>query len=161
MNTAQTGQGAPNPLEQLKDIHLPDAISSWPPAMGWWLVTIIIIVTLTSAITLLYLYWQKTSYKRQAIKKLKDIQLKNQTDDEVINTLAELLRQTAIAANMPSARNLHGEQWQALLQKNMPEKTAQLFAIGRYKKQMASDIETPQLYTDVLHWIKKHRNEET
>ena len=27
----------------LRDIHLPDAVSWWPPAIGWWLLAIIIV----------------------------------------------------------------------------------------------------------------------
>ncbi|MBV1912177.1 MAG: DUF4381 domain-containing protein, partial [Cycloclasticus sp.] len=28
----------------LRDIHLPDAITWWPPAIGWWLLLAVIIV---------------------------------------------------------------------------------------------------------------------
>ena len=29
--------GSPDPLSELRDIHLPDPVSWWPPAPGWWI----------------------------------------------------------------------------------------------------------------------------
>ncbi|MEO8327154.1 MAG: DUF4381 domain-containing protein, partial [Nitrospirota bacterium] len=26
-----------SPLQELRDVHLPDPISLWPPAPGWWI----------------------------------------------------------------------------------------------------------------------------
>jgi hypothetical protein len=39
----------------LKDIHLPDAISWWPPAIGWWLIIILM------PLLIVFFYW---FYKR-------------------------------------------------------------------------------------------------
>jgi hypothetical protein len=35
-----------DPLEQLRDWHLPDPISWWPPAPGWWALSILILAGL-------------------------------------------------------------------------------------------------------------------
>ena len=35
-----------NPLDQLKDIHTPDAIGLWPPAIGWYLIAAFLIAAL-------------------------------------------------------------------------------------------------------------------
>ena len=39
----QTQAPASNPLDQLKDIHLPEQIDQFPIAIGWWILLIIII----------------------------------------------------------------------------------------------------------------------
>ena len=39
MNSAAT-----NPLDQLRDIHLPEPILWWPLAPGWWLLIIMAVV---------------------------------------------------------------------------------------------------------------------
>ncbi len=41
-----------NPLQQLRDIHLPTEPAWWPPAIGWWL------LALALAIALAWLAWQ-------------------------------------------------------------------------------------------------------
>lgn len=35
-----------DPLQQLKDVHLPAEPSWWPPAPGWWLLGIIALITI-------------------------------------------------------------------------------------------------------------------
>jgi hypothetical protein len=37
---------AEDPLSQLADIHLPDAVSLWPPAPGWWLLAALVLLAL-------------------------------------------------------------------------------------------------------------------
>jgi len=33
-----------NPLINLKDIHLPPAVAIWPPAPGWWIVAVVLLL---------------------------------------------------------------------------------------------------------------------
>jgi cbb3-type cytochrome oxidase subunit 3 len=37
-------------LRQLRDLHLPEAPSWWPPAPGWWLLAVIVIVLLALSV---------------------------------------------------------------------------------------------------------------
>jgi hypothetical protein len=47
----------------LRDIHLPDPISWWPPAPGWWILLSIIVLGL-----IIFVLWKKIQRKRR-IKK--------------------------------------------------------------------------------------------
>ena len=38
---------AEDPLSQLRDIHLPGAVTLWPPAPGWWLLLVLFLIGLT------------------------------------------------------------------------------------------------------------------
>lgn len=157
MNPAQSQPPQANPLDQLKDIHLPDAIVWWPPALGWWLVAIISLSLITLLTIFISRYWIKTRYKRHAIKQLNHIIAQQNSYQDDVHALSELLRQTAIAAEIPAVKKMHGEQWQQLLQTHMPEQDAYFFAIGRYQQPQPENQSTEQLHSAVASWIKKHK----
>ena len=33
-----------DPLAQLRDIHLPDTVSDWPPGPGWWVLALVLLL---------------------------------------------------------------------------------------------------------------------
>ena len=37
---------AEDPLSELADIHLPDAVGFWPPALGWWVLAVLVLLGL-------------------------------------------------------------------------------------------------------------------
>ncbi len=37
---------AEDPLSQLRDIHLPEAVTFWPPAPGWWVLLVLLLIGL-------------------------------------------------------------------------------------------------------------------
>ncbi|MBQ0718988.1 MAG: DUF4381 domain-containing protein [Gammaproteobacteria bacterium] len=47
-------------LEQLRDIHLPQAVHWWPPAPGWWLVGVLLL-----ALTIWLSRYLQARYRRQ------------------------------------------------------------------------------------------------
>ncbi len=51
-------------LQQLRDIHLPSEPSWWPPAPGWWLVTLLVLILVFWGIRTLRHAWRR----RQPIK---------------------------------------------------------------------------------------------
>ncbi len=56
----------PDPLVELRDIHLPAAVSWWPPAVGWWLLLLLLSVCLVVAV----IWWKhrrRTLRNRQAV----------------------------------------------------------------------------------------------
>lgn len=55
---------APNPLSELADIHLPGAISWWPPAFGWWL----LVTVLLSIMVWFCIQWYQHRQRLQAMK---------------------------------------------------------------------------------------------
>jgi hypothetical protein len=85
-----------DPLAQLRDIHLPDPISWWPLAPGWWLLAIIGIAGSVIAGRLLVKRYKNRSYRRQALAQLK--RLDHSDCQQRLIAVFELLRQVALSA---------------------------------------------------------------
>ncbi|MBR1605220.1 MAG: DUF4381 domain-containing protein [Alphaproteobacteria bacterium] len=93
-------------LPELRDIHLPEGVSFFPPAYGWYV--IVITVILCVVMVKLYKMWVQKSRKKYALKILAELDT-----DEIITSVArisELLRRICIY-RYPQAVALSGEDW--------------------------------------------------
>lgn len=104
-----------NPLDQLKDIHLPGTISAWPPAYGWWICTILVIIGLTLLTRWFLSNRKKKRYKVEANALLLEIQQQHQSHQDSLKTLEainSLLKQTCMTRyGRNEAAGLTGEAW--------------------------------------------------
>lgn len=126
----------------IEDIHIPEDINAWPPAIGWWLLVIIVV----AAITALWLgikraikkYRQKWSYRKAALLLLDQCfnneHFDNQRNQETpsateqnhlqakVDEMMRLLKRTAMSAYPNSHVNvLHGAAWGEFLQRQCGE----------------------------------------
>jgi len=85
-----------DPLTNLRAIHLPDPISWWPPAPGWWILLIIAIAVVGYLIALLVKRHSRRLYRRQALVELK--QVASLESAQQLVALLEILRRVAITA---------------------------------------------------------------
>ncbi|MCW9046935.1 MAG: DUF4381 domain-containing protein [Gammaproteobacteria bacterium] len=101
----------------LRDIHLPDAVSWWPLAIGWWLLPLLVLL-ITFAIYKLIKYKKqnrKIAYKKIALNELKNLRLHYKNNDnsvELIRAISALLRRIALSyLPREDIASLTGEQW--------------------------------------------------
>jgi len=87
-----------NPLSELKDVHLPEAVSVWPLAIGWYIVIGVIILIIAGLI-----WWQiRQRKKQQQINEIEQLLSAIETkssftnDDEIIGECSILLKRVAI-----------------------------------------------------------------
>jgi len=153
---------APDGLAQLKDIHLPSAVSWWPLALGWW---IILIVAVSLLLIGVYFYrrWQRKSPQEiiiaQSLQLFATLQTQSLTPKVLIMELSELLRRTAISLyGRGIIANLAGDDWlQFLNQKG--ETTAFTEGLGRvladqpYRAEV--DYDHQALLTLIQHWLEQ------
>ncbi|KJV05815.1 DUF4381 domain-containing protein [Methylocucumis oryzae] len=105
----------------LRDIHLPDAISAWPPALGWWCVAVLIPVCIVLAVLLFKRLTRKTPV-RVALALLKQIKQNAElSPQQKITELSILLRRVAISVSpVQEAASLTGDAWLHYLDSFLP-----------------------------------------
>lgn len=105
------------PQLALADIQEPALNTFWPPAPGWWLLTLLVFVLLAYSFRFFWKKWQKTLPLRQARAELRLIKEPHQSAE-----LNELLKRL-VRCYSPGHQVLSApvQQWQDFLQQQLPQ----------------------------------------
>ncbi len=151
------------PQLNLKDIHLPDAINWWPPAIGWWLLAVL------TPLFCFFLFWlYKRLTRKTAIKTAKKLILQikqnTQTDDkQKLAELSQLIRRVAISLS-PRAEtaSLTGQTWLEYLDKSVTgtpfsHGAGKVLATAQYQKPSTTNIDITSLINVCEDWLKAQK----
>ena len=112
----------------LRDIHLPEPVSWWPPAPGWWL--LLITTTVVIAAVFLFRYMRRRTLLKRTVRRELDM-LRAQYNDnhnrlQLVKSLSALMRRASISF-YPRHRSagLTGERWLQHLDATAPRKEFQ------------------------------------
>lgn len=98
----------------LRDIHLPDAISWWPPAPGWWIL-LGCLIFISLVFFLIKKIHQKKKLQKAALAELKTIRSNYENDKNntrLAQSISVLLRRASISFYpRHNIASLTGEQW--------------------------------------------------
>lgn len=108
-----------NPLEQLKDIHLPQEVGLWPLAWGWWVLIVLVLASLSYTMVWAIKRHQKRLAMRQTIKSLESLQNTNSDWPQQINSL--LKRAAMVYFPTGSVEGLHSHAWVEFLVRHLPQ----------------------------------------
>lgn len=158
---------AQDPLAQLQDIHLPPEIGLWPPAWGWWVLALLIIVSISAILFFIKRKKSRNAYRALAIAELNSIHKKyaDEQNSEYLQNLSIVLRRTALSGfGSQFKANLKGQDWLQWLDEQCP-KTNQQFSkgvgsallIGPYQK--SPEFNRNELHKLSLLWVNEHRNQ--
>lgn len=102
---------------QLKDIKLPEPVSFWPPAIGWWFVAGVVLLLLIVSSVWLARRWR---YRRVRIQQRQQIaaRVRQVTTAEQANALFK--RMALLTSASPTIKNAYGEQWFQFLYSTLP-----------------------------------------
>ena len=148
-----------NPLDRLRDIHLPESVNWWPLAIGWWLLAGL----LFCALTLIWFRYKKTKKQRQmvnhAMESLQQLEADTSLDSKQwLQALSALLRRIVINLHgRKAAAGLVGKPWLDYLDSHAKKKgfsdgVGQILATQPY--QAVADYDRKVLSELVRQWVK-------
>lgn len=161
-----------DPLAQLRDIHLPQSVSWWPPAPGWWLLALLLLVGLAIAARWLWLRYQRSAYRRTGAAELEQLfaSWQNSADTSAfLQQLNALLKRIALYS-FPGAdvASMNGTRWTDFLDRQWPgdpgNRADNCFSggpleFGPYAAKPGG-IDVAALHRSSLRWLREHRDQQ-
>lgn len=152
-----------SPLANLKDIHLPDPISFWPPAWGWWVVSLSLLLILLVLLFMLYQQWKKQAPIRAALAELKQMEAAHQQQNntaETIDQIGKLLKRVSLTRHSRhDVAGLTGSDWLAFLdqtgQTNLfTQGDGKVLAQDRFNPKTSFSGNVAELFSLSRRWVK-------
>ena len=148
----------------LRDIHLPDSLGLWPPAMGWWLLTILIPLF---CVLIVWIYRRIT--RKTAIKTAKKLLIEMKKDDDMddrqkLMELSALIRRVVIST---SSRNktasLTGQHWLEYLDSTVDGSpftsgVGRYLADAHYQKIQSADLDISAVIRVCENWLNAQKS---
>ena len=154
-----------DPLAELRDIHLPDAVTLWPPALGWWLLGLLLLTTLLFGGHQLWQRHQRRAYRRGGDAELQALyaQWQNTNNTQAfLQDLNALLKRVALKG-FPSTdvSALSGAGWTQFLDQHYPASETAVFAgsaleFGPYAPSV-EDVDMTRIHEMCQRWVLRHR----
>lgn len=160
MPATMNGQKLP-----LEDIVLPDPVSWWPPAPGWWILAVLTVAVVVFGIVTWRRRYQSRAYQRQALKELQQFQNDYRQHQDLarfsqdINSL--LKRVAMVCAGRKQVSSLSGNAWLRFLKDSgpadFPMETAEHWLVVCYQAESHwPAVSAEALFAMAQTWIKKH-----
>lgn len=150
----------------LRDVQIPAEISWWPPAIGWWVLAILIPLSLYLLFRLYRRLTRKTALKA-AKKHFKALQQDTElSEPEKLQALSQLMRRTAISLYPRNdVAGLVGSKWLNFLDKSMPtaqfsSNTGRLLTDALYRSPTKLESLIP-LFALCATWLAQQKEPKT
>jgi hypothetical protein len=145
--------GDPLSLENLHDIVVPDPVSWWPPATGWWVLLAAVLVAVTLVALRIYRSRRANAYRRAALREL-------ETVGSPAQLLALLKRVALVTYPREMIASLSGAAWLEFLEHEVPNcfggRTGDLLLRVDYENVRPTTEEFAQLKFSARAWIEEH-----
>ncbi len=169
---------AEDPLSELADIHLPDAVNFWPPAPGWWVLAVLVVIALAlvyrQQLARVFLRRRLGSALRELDKAYRVFQRataqrpdkapqldksRNEAGLQLLQTFNAVLKRVALVHyNDPELPRLNGRAWLRFLDAQMHSAdftvgAGQVLGDGIYRPVFNADVEA--LHALCRRWVEQ------
>ena len=153
--------GGPDPLSALRDIHLPEPVSLWPPAIGWWVLAMAVIVIVAIALGLWLQQRRRNRYRRIALTELQQSLSANADCASKAISVMSLLKRVALRAYPDlNLAPYSGERWYQFLTTSMDAKAdsvlEELLSRRLYRSDPVSVEDLDKLAEFAHRWLRQH-----
>ncbi len=160
MNPLHATPEAQELLSRLHDLEVPEPVSWWPPAPGWWLIALVVLTLLAGLALKIRQHHRRNRYRKAGLDLLLQI---DHNDPNAAQAVSALLKRIALAAypqDHARIAPLFGENWIEFLNASCGRPVfnggaADLLAKNLYKPVPAADL--APLHSQAALWIKLHR----
>lgn len=147
-----------NPLDQLADIRIPDDPSSWPPALGYWLILGAVLLIIVALAVYQHQRKRKLAERNKSLAAIHSICI---DDQQALQQIHHVLK-TAAQQYLPQKRvlQMQAEQWALLLTqlyhgKHQQQICQPLVALAKWQYDQRTAIENTQhIKLAAQRWIK-------
>lgn len=148
-----------NPLDQLRDIHVPTTVEWWPLAIGWWLAAALFLIALVFLFLCRNKNKEHSNIVHSAIEALNQLEEDAElSSHEWLQALSALLRRIVINLHgRKEVAGLVGHQWLEYLDKHTSSNdfttgVGQLLATEPYQEESSYDRKV--LSDLVRNWLQ-------
>jgi len=152
--------------QQLRDVHLPNAVSWWPLAPGWWGLLLLLIIGSGIATLALLRKRKRNRYRKAALSELQSIYAQWQDEQNSATYLQDanaiLKRCLLHFSDDKSPITQTGKAWQASLNAFSKHRLSSqaLHGLSSACYQANPDVDIEKIHPQIERWIKSHRHSE-
>jgi len=139
-----------NPIDNLRDIHLPADPGIWPPAIGWWIVAILSVIFFLRVLLGIFRWYRKAQQLKEFRDQIKAVSVEPLTTSvekqSAVASLSHLVKRLCIdLLGRQAVASTHGQSLLKLLDQLSASKMytsgpGELLAKGAYQPNSSGDV---------------------
>jgi hypothetical protein len=148
-----------NPLDQLADIAIPEDVSAWPPAIGYWIMLAASLLLIIGIVLFFYKRHTKRLVRKQSLAALQSINVEDHQAMQQIHHVLKTAAQRYLTSN--KVLQMQTAEWTSLLLQLYGGKQAQtvcepLAQLAKWQYDQRIQLAEPQQIKDAAQaWIEK------